>query len=413
MPRIALTDRFCAGAKAEGVQTDFFDSYATGLSLRVAPSGRKVWTFHYTSSRDGKRSRHTFGTFPAVTLAAARGQALGLRQQVEEGLDPRGAAAKGTADLTFRDLANLYLADPDKAKLRSIKEIRRRLTRNVLPVIGGLRLAKLTRRDVRDVVEPILRRGAAVHAEHTFKDIRAIVRWGIKQDYLDANPLDGMEKPGGSTPRDRTLSDAEISILWNGLPKALARTKAVQRIIKLILATGQRSGEIAGLAHSELDLERRTWLLPASRSKNGHAHLVPLSQLALAVIREAMADSDSEFLFPAESGGSLSSQAVARTIGRANERSPERPNGRFGIAPWSAHDLRRSTLTGLARLGVTPHIIAHCANHRSLVKSGVTFAHYVTHSYEAEKRQALELWASALEAIVASGGASVVPMRWR
>jgi len=67
----------------------------------------------------------------------------------------------------------------------------------------------------------------------------------------------------------------------------------------------------------------------------------------------------------------------------------------------------------LARLGVTPHIIAHCANHRSLVKSGVTFAHYVTHSYEAEKRQALELWASALEAIVASGGASVVPMRWR
>jgi integrase len=413
MPRIALTDRFCAGAKAEGGQIDFFDSYATGLALRVAPSGRKVWTFHFTSPRDGKRSRHTLGPFPAITLAAARGQALGLRQQVEEGADPRGAAAKGAADLTFGDLANIFLADPEKEKLRSIKEIRRRLTRNAFPIIGGVKLGKLTRRDVRDVIEPIQKRGATVHAEHTFKDIRAILRWGIRHDYLDSNPVDGMDAPGGGSPRERTLSDDEINSLWNGLPKALAKTKSIQRIVKLILVTGQRSGEIAGMARSEFDLQRRLWLLPGNRTKNAHPHTVPLSDLALAIIREAMADSDSDYLFSAADGGSLSSQAVARTIGRANETSDLRPQGRFGIAPWSAHDLRRTALTGMARLGITPHVIGHVANHRSITKGGITFAHYIWHSYEAEKRHALALWSDGLTAIVGSGGAAVVRLqRW-
>jgi integrase len=412
MARIALTDRFCAGAKAErDAQTDYFDAYATGLALRVSPSGRKVWTFHYTSPRDGKRSRHTLGPFPAITLAAARGQALGLRQQIEEGVDPRGVAAKGAADLTFADLAKLFLADPDKAKLRSIKEIRRRLTRNVLPIIGGIKLAKLTRRDVRDITEPIMRRNAPVHAEHTFKDVRAILRWGIKHDYLDSNPVDGMDAPRGGSPRERTLSNDEINSLWNGLPKALARTKSIQRIVKLVLVTGQRSGEVAGLARSELDLQRRLWLLPGARTKNAHPHAVPLSDLALAIIHEALADTDSEFLFPAEVGGPLSSQVVARAIGRANETSAERPQGRFGITPWTAHDLRRTALTGMARLGITPHVIGHVANHRSLTKGGITFAVYIWHSYEAEKRQALDLWADRLTVIVGSGGAAVVPMR--
>ena len=293
MPRIGLTDRFCAGAKADGiVQTDFFDAYATGLALRVSPSGRKVWTFHYTSPRDGKRARHTVGTYPAIPLAAARGLALGLRQQVEEGLDPRGAAAGGAAEFRFHDLVARYLADPDKSKLRSLKEIRRRLTCNALPIIGEVRLAKLTRRDVRDVIEPILQRGAAVQAEHTYKDIRAVLRWGIRNEYLEANPIDGMEKPGGSSPRERMLSDDEISTLWIGLPKTLSRTKACQRILKLILATAQRPGEVSGMIRSELDLEWRLWSLPGSRTKNGHPHLVPLSDFALAIIREALADID-------------------------------------------------------------------------------------------------------------------------
>ena len=88
----------------------------------------------------------------------------------------------------------------------------------------------------------------------------------------------------------------------------------------------------------------------------------------------------------------------------------ERPLGRFGIEAWSAHDLRRTVLTNMAKLGVTPHTIAHVANHRSITKSGVTFAHYVQHSYEGEKRGALDLWAEHLTAIIGKGAAKVIAM---
>src|SRR5262245_22429208 len=267
MPRVELTDRFVAGVKRRGDQTDYFDSKTAGLALRCSRTC-KAWTFLFTSPRDGKRARLSLGSYPAVSLAKARGLAIEARQRVEDGSDPRGQSSQGTAELTFAGLAARYLDDPEKAKLRSIREIKRRLNRNALPVIGAIRLDKLVRRDVRNVVERIQKRGARVQAEHTFKDIRAVLRWGVKAEYLSANPIDGMEKPGGSTPRERNLSDAEIYALWAALPVALAKSKTCQRIIKLALVTGQRLGEVSGITRSELDLNRKLWSLPGSRVKN-------------------------------------------------------------------------------------------------------------------------------------------------
>ena len=196
-------------------------------------------------------------------------------------------------------------------------------------------------------------------------------------------------------------------------PAALGKSVTAQRVIKLCLITGQRLGEITGMTRVELDLKRKLWSLPGVRVKNGYPHHVPLADLAVLLIREALADSNGEFVFPAEAGGPLASPVVTRAITRAHETSKERPLGRFGIEAWSAHDLRRTCLTNLAKLGVSPHVIAHVANHRSITKSGVTFAHYVTHSFDAEKRRALDLWADRLIAVIGTGGAAVVPMRKR
>jgi integrase len=107
-------------------------------------------------------------------------------------------------------------------------------------------------------------------------------------------------------------------------------------------------------------------------------------------------------VFPNLGNGSLPGQAVARTITRAQER--------FGIAQFSAHDLRRTALTGMAKLGVAPIVLGHVANHRTTTKAGVTLGVYVQHAYEREKREALELWADRLQGIV-SGGAEVVALR--
>jgi integrase len=406
MPTINLTDRFCAGAKSRDGQVDYHDATVPGLALRVTEHGRRTWCFHYRSPRDGKRARATIGTYPATSLAAARGKALEARQHVEQGNDPRlTLAGQATAGMTVAALAEAFLADPERATLRSRDEIERRLRRNVLSTIGEIRLAELRRRDVRNVTDAMLRRGVKVEATRVFEDVRAMVRWAVEREYLDANPLDGMTKPAAPTSRSRVLSDDEVRTLWHGLPKALAKSVQCQRIIKLCLATGQRVGEVAGMTCAELDLKAREWRLPGSRTKNAAAHTVPLSDLALSIIKEALVDAgEGAFVFPCGKG-SLSPVAVARTILRANG------NGRFGIAPWSAHDLRRTVLDGMAKLGVAPIVIGHVANHRSVTRAGVTFAAYVQHQYGPETRRALELWGDRLEAIIGKRGARVLPMR--
>jgi integrase len=314
--------------------------------------------------------------------------------------------------MTVAALVARYVSDPDKAQLRSIREIKRRLDRNALPIIGHIRLDQLTRRDVRDVTDKIMRRGARTQAWHTHKDLSAVLRWGVRNDYLKHNPIESVKAPGGFTAGERTLSDDEVAQLWRVLPTALAKSKACQRILQVALITGQRLGEISGMTRAELDLKGKLWSLPGARVKNKHAHSVPLSDFALKVIRAAIADAgDSDFVFPAEDGSALDSSRVTRAISRAHETSKERPKGRFGFDGWSAHDLRRTALDNLAKLGVVPHIIAHVANHRSLTKSGVTFTHYVQHSYEGEKRRALDLWADRLQGIVGDGAAKVVPLR--
>jgi integrase len=407
MPRVTLTDRFVAGIKSNKTrQTDFFDSKCIGLTLRVSDTGYKTWTYVFTASNN-KRARVVLGNYPALPLAAARTKAIEARGDVGNGIDPRAIKKHGTAHLTVAELFDRYITDPDKAKLKSLYDIKCRF-KNALPIIGHIRLTELTKRDVKDVTDKILKRGARTQAWHVHKDIRSVLGWAVANDFLQHSPLDRVKPPGGFNVCERTLSDDEIHTLWHGLPNAFPRSIACQRILRLCLITGQRLGEVSGLMRSEIDLKKKLWSLPGARVKNGHQHSVPLSDLAVTTIREAMADSNGEAIFPADDGGPIISPRITRAVLRVREKSPER----FGIAEWSPHDLRRTCLDNLARLGVAPHTISHVANHRSLTKSNITFAHYITHSFEAEKRSALDLWSNRLTAIIGDKKtASVVPMK--
>jgi integrase len=399
--QVMLTDRFCATTRPPA-RTDYFDEQVAGLALRITERGHRSWSFLFTSPRDGKRARVSIGTYPATSLAAARGKAIEARAYLQEDppRDPRDAISGRAGAMTVAALIPLYLDKPHRRTGRprkSIKEVERRLTRHVLPVIGEVRLADLHRRDVTRTLAPIVKRKALAEASCIFDQVRGMIRWAVSQGFLDHNPIEGMERPSAPRSRDRVLSESEIHTLWNGLPTSLAGSKSCQQIIRLCLTCGQRVGEVAGMLAGELDLKAREWRLPGSRTKNAHAHVVPLSDLAIEIIREAMADAgDRDELF------ALTPAWVARTIFEGNE------TGAFKIAHWSAHDLRRSALTGMARLGVAPIILGHIANHRTVTKGGVTFAHYVTHSYEREKREALDLWAARLRAIIGTDSVATI-----
>jgi integrase len=411
MPRLALTDRFCIGAKASGQQpqTDYFDSKCPGLALRVSETGVKSWTLLFSDPGSGKRARMTLGQYPALPLAVARTKAIEARGHIEEGTDPRTIKQHhGASQITVAEIFQRYISDPEKLKLRSLHEIRRRFRRDILPTIGHIKLSDLTKRDVRDVTDKIMRRNAPTLAWHVFKDIRAILNWSIANDFLPTNPIAQVEAPGGFNVCDRTLTDDEIKTLWHVLPTALAKSVNAQRILKVCLITGCRLGEASGMTRGELDLKRKLWTMPGERVKNGHTHTVPLSDLALSVINEALADTERDAVFPDQDGRPLRSPTVTTAVLRAQEKE-----NRFGIPHWSPHDLRRACLDNMARLGVLPNIIAEVANHRSVAKSGITFAHYIKHSFEAEKRAALDLWGDRLQAIIDDKAAIVVPMRGR
>jgi integrase len=385
MPVVTLTDRFCATIKPAAERVDYTDEKTPGLMLRVSHTGAKSFAALFVTP-SGKRARITLGQYPRVSLAKARGLTLEALSRVQGGEDPRYSQTA-----TVGEVAEQWFAQHVRPTLRSAKAVERRFTKNVLPVIGSVPIADLHKRDVNRALSAILTRGSRVEAARVFEDVRSFLRWAVARGDVDADPAAGMRRPSVPPPRERALSEKEIATLWKSLPKALSRSPTVQKIIKLCLLTAARVGEVAGIEPAEIDAKKRIWTIPAARSKNGHANAVPLTDLSLTLAQEIAA------------GEKLPGHAVAKIIRRAQDN--------FGIAQWTAHDLRRTVVTRLAELGVSPIVLATVVNHRSVTRAGITLSVYSQYGYEKEARAALELWADRLAAIIAGGGAKVLPMR--
>jgi integrase len=414
MGRILLTERFIAGVKTAGEYPDF---QVRGLRLRVLPSGLKDWSLRYTSPRDGSRQRLGLGMYPATSLAQARGKALEAKGMLDARQDPRLVlAAAATGAMTVSHLIDSYLEKHVRPNLRSHAEVERRLRKNVEPLIGGMKLGDLHRRDCARVVDAVMARGAPREASHVHADIGALLNWAVGRGDLEHSPAAGLRRPAEPTSRDRVLNDLEIHKLWSALPAVLAPSPGIVNVLRLCLVTGARVGEVAGMERRELNLPAGIWSLPPSRVKNATAFVVPLSDLAISIIREALlAAGNSSFVFPSPSGnGPLTSLQVAQTLARAVVPTAKHPLGRLGIPHFRAHDLRRTCLDYMAKLGIAPMTIGHCANHRSIFKAGVTFSSYVQHTFEPEKRQAFDLWTSRLLAIIdAQPAAEILPLQPR
>src|SRR5262249_23727976 len=239
-------------------------------------------------------------------------------------------------------------------------------------------------------LDRIMRRGSLSEARRVFCDLRAMVHWAVAKGDLDANPLASMRAPSPATVRERTLTDAEIETLWNALPLIFPRSIANVRIIRLCLLLGQRSGEIAGMRKSELDLTARVWSLPSSRVKNAKAHAVPLSDAAIAIIREAIADAgEGDHVFPGYTSRSLGNTLlVARRAGKLTGEA------------WPVDDPRRWGATDIAARGIAPHVVPRLLSHsQSGGSTSITQRVYMRYDFAREKAEALEAWAERLAQI--------------
>ena len=392
---LTLTDRTVRGLAAGGkAQADFWDTRVTGFGVRVSAEGRKTWVLRYRVQ--GRQRRMSLGTYPSLGLADARVAARRALGRVAHSEDPAAEKRAEARAETFAQLADLYMEKHAKVRKKSWRSDQRLIDVELLPVLGPRKVYDIKRCDVRALADAIAERGAPIVANRTLALLRKMfnVAIDLELEGVDANPCLRITPPGVERRRDRVLTQAEIREVWQALEPEDA---VVRALFTVRLLTAQRGGEVHRLRWQDLDMDTSWWTIPAEFSKNGLPHRVPVSPPVLAIIREhqRMARS-STWVFPSP----VHDQPVAN-IYSALKRVKERSTVSF-----EPHDLRRTAASMMASAGVNRVVIGKILNH---AEPGVT-AVYDRHSYDAEKRQALDAWARTLTAILThERTANVVP----
>lgn len=400
-----LTDLFVKKVHAGPERAEYRDGHTRGLVLRITPSGKKTWAVIYRRKSDARKRRYTIGAYPEVSLDEARNQAQEIVAAVARREDPAGQLQTRNASLTFEQLAAAWVNRHGRRNKvpRALYDDHLMLNREIYPAIGAMKADEVSKRDVIGILDRVADRGARVRSNRVFALLRSIYRWGLAEDLIKSDPTQGVRPRTVERPRERVLTDEEVNIFWHSLDAA-PMTKAVATILRLALVTGQRIGEVAGMTKAEVEQSaiNPMWTQVGARRKNKEMTRVPLSPLAVALICDAIASSGpSPFVFPSSSGeNAITAHAATRAIGRAR---PE-----LGLAHFRVHDLRRTVATGMASLGVNPHTISLVLDHISATKGTVTGAVYVKYSFDREKRDALERWATHLEGLIAQTSRKLV-----
>jgi integrase len=371
------------------------DAAMPGLYLVVQPGGAKSWAFRFRYG--GKTRKLTLGRFPALSLSEAREAARRAAQAVELGTDPGATKAKAKAAAreaqgAGRDTVAALVEQFDKrhlSHLRSGRDVRQALDRFVVKAWGDRDVKTITKRDVLDLLDAIVDRGTPTMANRVLAYTRKFMNWCVERDVLERAPTDRVRAPAKETTRDRVLSDDEIRWFWKATE---AEGQPFGPLARLLLLTGQRLGEGAGMTDRELKGD--VWHLAATRTKNGRPHDVPLSEAArdvLAGVKRVRGPKGFVFTTNGSTPVAGFAWAIKRLRSRAEAVAADERGEAVVIPPWGFHDLRRTCATGLARLGIPIHVVEVVLNHASGKISGVA-AIYNRHDYAAERRAALEAW---------------------
>jgi integrase len=418
-----LTDIFVRSVQppASG-RLEIADARCVGLTLRVTHAGVKSWSLRFRDPTSGKLTRATIGDYPTSTLQMARERALDLKREIASGINPvekkrRDRATAATR--TFQTLADRYIVEHARRHKRTASADERSLRRHILPEWAKRPYNGIGRGDVIALCESVVSKGWPIQANRVQALISKIFSFAIDAELVAVNPCTRLKKRSKEVIATRVLADAEIRLFWSEIGKS-PNSARIGQALRLVLLTGVRVNEIAGAEIREFerldDSELATWTIPAARSKNGRAHVVPLSPLALDIVNDLLRIAEirettravHRFLLasPVDPRKPIDGHALSVAMGRFGKsleskiasRRKLRDEG-TSIASWvadrpSAHDLRRTLATRLAGSGLPAEDIAACLNH---VRRGVTAMHYDHYDRAREKRAALMLWADQIE----------------
>ena len=411
MPRIRLTQLAADKiAPPPAGRVVYWDRLLPGFGLRVTSNGARSWIASYRLA-DGRKVMETIAPIARLPkVDDARQAARDSMEKAASGDNPvaeKRALAGRAATNTVAAVVARYLDHCDRnLKPKTAREWRRIFEHDVVPRWGERPLAEITKGDVLELVNDKAARrerkrqglteGAAVQAGKMLTRLRTFFGWAVAGDLAPADPTAGVRKPAKERSRDRVLTDAEIALFWNGAER-LGRPFGL--VFRLMLLTAQRESEVAGMRWSELDLDARTWTIPGARAKNGKPHIVHLNPLALELLDQVPSIVDQDLLF--------SGNGITPVSGFSSAKA--RLDAAMGATDWVLHDLRRTTTTGLARLGIGPHIADKVLNHAAGTIRGVA-ATYNRFEYLAERQAALDAWGRLVESLVRPVPSNVVQL---
>ena len=346
----------------------------------------------------------TFGTYPRLSLTKGRARQAKAQEMLdEEGKDPgtelvQTKRANREAP-TVNELATEYIEKWAKPRKRSWKADDWMLKSNVLPFIGRKKAADVTRRDIILILDAVVDRGSPIAANRTLAVVRKMFRVGIDRELVPHSPCEAMPAPAPANQRDRAMSAGEIKKFWGKLEgDDIAMRPEIRLCLQLMLVTAQRRCEVVTARWADIDLSTGWWTIPENVAKNGLPHRVPLSPLACRLLK--VTKKDNVYVFPNRNGtGPIGVDLVTRTV--------KRNEGNFSLDRFTPHDLRRTAASHMASIGTPRLHIGKILNH---VEPGIT-AVYDRHSYDQEKRKALNAWGRKLESIITGKKAKVIELK--
>jgi integrase len=373
------------------IEAIYFDEDVPGYGCRLRAGGSRRAIFQYKLGN--KQRRMVLGPPTAKTREAAKE----LYAKVRLGHDPAGEKLEGRVRAAETMGAVLAAYGPHvkaRQRPRSLKETERHLFAHCKP-LHALQLAAIDRRAIATRLNEIAVNNGGVTANRVRASLSAFFAWTLRQGLLDANPVIGTGREPEAS-RTRVLTGAELKAIWENL-----EDNDYGSVIKLLVVTGQRAGEIALLRWAEVREDEIA--LPAERTKNKHPHIVPLSEPARAIL-DARPREGRVFVFGRRDNGFSRWNDFKRGL-------DDRLRGTgHALQHWTPHDIRRTVATLMADLGVQPHIIEAILNHVSGHKAGVAGI-YNRAAYSLEKKQALDRWAENVRAIVEGREAKIVLLR--
>ena len=411
MPTIKLTDAAVKRLKRPATgRIEYWDSHTKGLGLRLSASGVQSWVVIIRSLRAGawKQQRVTLGSYPALTLADARQKADDAKAAAKRGDDPAEAIkaerkqlvddSRNTFAVVRAEFLEKYRGRQNRRPATStLEEMTRILSSDDFAGWDDNPIAKIGRRDVLDVLDRFMGRGAERQANKALAYSKLLFGWAVNRGIIEADPTTGIKKPGGERSRDRVLSLDELRIIWQATEGERTQFNS---IVRLLMLTGQRLNEVAGLRWSEIDTDAATWTLPAARAKNHREHIIPLAPPVVAIL-EGRKATQKAIATKAKPAPALAFTNTGTSPFSGFSRGKTLLDARIAkagteLAPWRLHDLRRSVATHMAEhLRIAPHVIEAALNHVSGTKAGVAGV-YNKALHLDERRDALNAWAALL-----------------